>query len=227
METPYSRIGRYSETKDQEFLSERYGDPRTVDEYKAMVSRFHQDIETPRDSAVAYSGGTVQKVLGGPEGDSLNKHISQWAAEAFSEQYIRIESTPIGRFVFSRIYDPSSPGFLTKEEAKCIELELSAQFAAHASGAVIAMVDQASAQGVFRVEELFRLIENEAVTSINGVSTDELVELAHKSNEQGRDWQEEVFQRIEPDRDMTLIFTPGPEIEENQLKHERGISFGR
>jgi hypothetical protein len=165
---------------------------RKIADMREHIRSDEFDVSSPRDGATFWSGDKVANdtlVEGQPAtaGDGRPRSSDE-AAEGkgyfeLSRNYVRaehavadgertrLESTPGGRWLQQQ--DLKAQGFDGNERAALWE-EASEKYAQGASGDVSTRIVGAEDTSVFRKVELPTLLDNDKVTSINGVPRDEL-----------------------------------------------------
>jgi uncharacterized Zn-binding protein involved in type VI secretion len=119
--------------------------------------------------------------LGGTPLGQARDQAAQYALDQLRQRGPgTLEQTPLGRWLDEqRLFDPDSP--LSAAEAQEVWAEASRQYASQASGAVRAFVTGARERSVFRTVELPALVDNPAVTAINGIPREQLQQVYNKS----------------------------------------------
>ncbi len=145
----------------------------TAEEYRAEVASDKFDVATPRDGATFYSNDAER---GGPH---RNRDRADVLIKEGDGRYARIETTPGGRW----LNDEQLYKKLPQEQADAVWSEASKKYANEASGDAKTCVVGARPSSVFRRDELPVLVDNEKVTSVNGIPREELKQLHAKDPE--------------------------------------------
>jgi len=145
----------------------------TAEEYRDRIKSDEFDVASPRDGATFYSNDAER---GGPH---RNRDRSDAMIEQGDGRYVRIETTPGGRWLNDeKLYEK-----LPREQADAVWSEASKKYANEASGDAKTCVAGARPDSVFRRDELPALVDNEKVTSVNGVPREELKQLHSQDSE--------------------------------------------
>ena len=147
-----------------------------AEEYRAHVRSDDFDVSCPHNGAVFYSNHRF-------DGGHLNRN------SADDLGLTRLEQTDGGRWLQAqKTYESletldGQPTLWTRPDADSVWSEASTKFARSVSGNVTTRVIGAEPDTLFRSKELPALLENQKVTSINGVSREELKALYDRDKE--------------------------------------------
>jgi len=143
----------------------------TKEEFIEYIMSHASEFSSPKDHSVFYSGESYT---------NYDVYLNKDRAFEFIENndtYTTIETTK-GGHLLQNVYEN-----FERQDANKITSTASQQYAALASGEVRTFVVDASENGIFRSIELPILLDNEKVTSINGVDREELKTLYDRNPE--------------------------------------------
>lgn len=127
------------------------------------------DVSSRPDRAVFYSGGQEIRYKGEKHGENRKK------AEEFcdkNQEYTTLERTSFGHYLEKNDFELRKT--FGDVGIKKLWTTTSERYAREASGKITAFVEEAKHDKIFRTDELKTLINNDKVTTINGVPREEL-----------------------------------------------------
>jgi len=162
---------------------------RTKEDFITYVRSEDFNVSTRPDRAVAYSGADPD----GVENWKLADIASGGSNSRGSADYDKLEKTPGGSFLHENLRDSG----LSKMDQKEIWQAASRRYISEASGNLTCYVQNAREDSVFRQTELPESLVNEKITSINGISKEDLgKEYIGDLNLGQRGYEDHIFDKL-------------------------------